>query len=182
VLVPLPFAFHTPTLVAIQPDYYKPTENRVSIFTRYPCVQQHPTYDPYTALCVELETERGLLLVYGTIMGIYGNRHENFRRDLPRQAEDVKRLSEGGANICVVGDYNLSFSDNYCFTKDGRTKVLDCFSQVGVTILTSERTWCIDHIAVSDRFVSGAEIRIEEWNLEKSLSDHKGILAELTWR
>jgi len=44
VIVPLPFAFHTPRLTEIQPDYYKPTENRVSIFTHYPCVQQHPTY------------------------------------------------------------------------------------------------------------------------------------------
>lgn len=172
------FGYHTPQLTKIQPTYYKPTENRVSIYTRYPCVRQHPTYDKYTALCVELETERGILLVYGTIMGIYGNRHKNFKEDLPRQIEDFRRLSAGGQNLCIAGDFNLSFSDDYYYTKEGRKSLLDCFDQIGVRILTADKAWCIDHIALSERFVAGATVQSEEWNLDKRLSDHKGIVVE----
>ncbi len=172
------FDYHTPQLTEIQPTYYKPTENRVSIYTRYPCIRQHPTYDKYTALCVELETEKGVLLVYGTIMGIFGNRHKNFKEDLPKQIEDFKRLSVGGQSLCIAGDFNLSFSDNYYFTKEGRASLLDCFGQIGIEILTADKTWCIDHIALSKRFVAGASVRIEEWNLDKRLSDHKGIVVD----
>lgn len=174
-----PFAYHTPSLAEILPTYYKPTENRVSIFTRYPCLHQHQTYDRYTSLCVELDTEKGSLLVYGTIMGIYGNRHENFKGDLSMQVEDFKRLVAREKNLCIAGDYNLSFSDNYYYTKDGRAVLLDCFDQTGIRILTAKRRWCIDHIAVPGQFVSGESVRIEEWNEDKRLSDHKGIVIEI---
>lgn len=174
-----PFAYHTPLLTELRPDYYKPTENRVSIYTRYPLICQHQTYDAYTALCVELETERGPLLVYGTIMGIYGNRHDNFKQDLPKQIRDFMRLSAGGKNLCIAGDYNLSISDNYYYTTEGRKLVLDCFNQIGVKILTADRVWCIDHIALSESFGFGAAPLIQEWNEDKRLSDHKGIVVDL---
>lgn len=111
-------------------------------------------------------------------MGIYGNRHDNFKQDLPKQIEDFKRLSAGGKNLCIAGDYNLSFSDNYYYTTEGRASVLDCFNQIGVKILTAERTWCIDHIALSERFGFGSNLLIQEWNEDKRLSDHKGIVVD----
>lgn len=86
------YCYQTPKLSDIQPEYYKPTENRVTIYSKYKCVQQHPTYDKYTALCVELETERGNLLVYGTIMGIYGNRHSNFAERICRNKLPILRV------------------------------------------------------------------------------------------
>ena len=52
-----PYSFHTPPLTDLQPVFYNPTENRVSIYTNYPCIRQHKTCDEYTALCVELESE-----------------------------------------------------------------------------------------------------------------------------
>lgn len=176
-----PYCYQTPKLLAIQPDYYKPTENRVSIFTKYKAVRQLPTYDKYTALCVELETERGNLLVYGTIIGIYGNRNPNFVADLARQIEDVKRLSALG-NVCFLGDYNLTFCDNYYYTKQGRADVLQCFSENKIALLTKDRPECIDHIAISENFVRGAAIQIDEWNYDKTLSDHKGIVVSLDFK
>jgi len=170
-------AFHTPLLYEQQPDYYKPTENRVSIFTNYPCVANYTTYDARTALCVELETERGPLIVYGTIMGIYGNRHPNFKQDLSEQVKDFKRLADTGKPFCVVGDYNLSFSDRWYYTTFGRDTVLESFRKNRLQLLTEETAECIDHIAISEDFVRGSSIEIHEWNLEKRLSDHKGIVV-----
>jgi len=37
----------------------------------------------------------------------------------------------------------------------------------------------IDHIAISEGFISNMETEIGEWNLDKKLSDHKGIYVEL---
>lgn len=176
-----PYCFQTLQLSDIQPDYYKPTENRVSIFTRYKVVRQLPTYDEYTALCVELETECGKLLVYGTIIGIYGNRNPNFVTDLARQIEDIQRLSALG-KICVLGDYNLSFCDNYYYTKQGRADILQCFSDNKIALLTKDRPECIDHIAISEIFVRGAAVRTDEWNYDKALSDHKGIVVSLDFK
>jgi exonuclease III len=174
--------FHTLPLTGITVPRYKPTENRVSIFTNYNCAYQHPTYDPYTSLCVELETERGNLLVYGTIIGIFGNRNQNFKQDLPMQIEDFRRLTADGQSLCVCGDYNLSFADNYYFTADGRNQLLGCFAENHISLLTGDRTECVDHIAISNSFIQNASVVISEWNLDKKLSDHKGTLTELTWR
>lgn len=172
-----PYCFHTLPPAELQPEWYKPTEKRVSVFTRYPCIRQHTTYDPYTSICVELETEQGSLLVYGTIIGIYGNRHPSFQEDLLRQCEDFMRLSEGQNNLCICGDWNCSFGDNYYFTRFGRDCLLQTLSKSKIRLLTALQAQCIDHIAISERFFDGTEMHIEEWNHEKRLSDHKGILV-----
>lgn len=170
-----PYSFHTPPLADIQPALYCAAENRVSIYTNCQCVRQHKTCDEYTALCVELETEKGRLLVYGTIIGIYGNRHPSFQQSLTQQLDDIKRLSAGGTPVCICGDFNCSFSDNYYFTKLGREALLRTFSEHDIELLTKNEAECIDHIAVSKRFISNSGIQIAEWNQDKLLSDHKGI-------
>ena len=166
--------FQTPQL----PDknYYKITENRVTIFTNYDAVKIYKTFDKFTAICVELETEFGNLLVYGTIIGISGNRNKSFKTDLMKQIEDFKILAE--KNICVVGDYNLSFADNYYFTNFGRDTLLKNFAELEIEILTKNCAECIDHIAISKNFLADRKFNFGEWNLEKNLSDHKGILVD----
>lgn len=173
------YCFQTPKLREIAPGYYKPTENRVSIFTNYKCVSPHPTYDAYTALCIELETRLGNLCVYGTIMGIEGNRRPSFKADLQKQIEDFACLTAAGKRLCIVGDYNISFSDNYYFTNFGRDALIRSFTENHIRLLTQNVPECIDHIAVSEQNVHGMPVSIEEWNVEKKLSDHKGIVATI---
>ena len=151
--------FQTPQL---DKNFYKPTENRVTICTNYNPVKIYKTFDKFTSICVELETEFGNLLVYGTIIGISGNRNKNFNQDLLKQIEDFKILSE--KNICVVGDYNLSFADNYYFTKFGRDTLLKNFSELKIEILTKNCAECIDHIAISKNFLSNRKFNFGEWN------------------
>lgn len=186
------YGFHTSKLHDAPSDYHMPdrykgyavsdvyavTENRVSIYTNYPWVKQYETYDQYTALCVELKTEGGNLLVYGTIIGILGNRDESFKQELLLQAKDYERLSKAG-NICICGDFNCSFADNYYFTNFGRNKLSASFDHNNISLLTGNQLEGIDHIAVSKNFVGDSKINISEWNLDKSLSDHKGIVAEI---
>ncbi len=174
-----PYCYSTPLLRDLRPDYYHATENRVSIYSNYKCIKEYPTYDRFTSKCVELETEKGNLLVYGTIIGIYGNREKTFQSELVKQLEDIKKLCAAGHNLCFVGDYNLSFGDNYYFTKFGRETIQYSFAENNIRLLTSGVQECIDHIAISKSFCTGTEIQIEEWNQDKKLSDHKGISVEV---
>ena len=129
---------------------------------------------------MELATEFGNLCVYGTIMGIFGNNRAPFQTDLVKQMEDIRLLTTEGRNVCVIGDYNLSFADNYYFTKIGRNTVQNSFDSAEIDILTAARLECIDHIAVSKQFMAGHRVtNIDEWNLDKRLSDHKGIVVQI---
>ena len=173
-----PYVCHSPLLREIRPDYYREAENRVSIYSRFPVIKEYKTYDMYTAVCVELLTDKGNLLVYGTIMGIFGNREASFNQDLEMQMNDIRRLSMEGHSLCVIGDFNLSFADNYYFTKFGRNLVQQTFRNCEIEILTKDVHECIDHIAVSKRF-AGERAAVVEWNKDKSRSDHKGIVVEI---
>lgn len=177
------YCFSTPKLSEAPSSYflpavYKPSENRVSIFTNYPCVKQYNTYDKFTSLCVELSTPKGNLLVYGTIIGILGNRHPSFKEELNRQCRDFKRLSTEG-KLCICGDFNCSFADNYYFTKADRAWLLHSIGENKISLLTRYQPECIDHIAVSKDFMDGYDVRFFEWNTDKSLSDHKGIVVDI---
>ena len=174
-----PYVCHSPLLREIRPDYYREAENRVSIYSRFPVIKEYKTNDMYTCVCVELLTDRGNLLVYGTIVGIFGNREASFNQDLEMQMNDIRRLSMEGHSLCVIGDFNLSFADNYYYTKYGRNLVRQTFLDCGIDILTQAVPECIDHIAVSKGF-PGETVTVTEWNKDKSLSDHKGIVVEIS--
>lgn len=174
------YCFRTPTLKGVTvPAVYAATENRVSVFTNYKCVGKHPTYDENTALCAELETEKGKLLVYGTIIGISGNRHSSYSRDLQKQLSDISRFVKAGYDICMAGDFNCTFCDSYYFTKSGRALITSSLAENNISILTKDTPQCIDHIAISKSFIGDSETSVEQWNIDKSLSDHKGIVAEI---
>lgn len=177
-----PYCYKTSLLTNTYSVNYKNTENRVSIYTKYKCIKEYSTHDRFTSICVELETEYGNLLVYGTIIGIFGNREKSFKQALEKQIEDINRLSGAGKRLCIIGDYNLSFSDDYYYTKFGRNAVWECCINNKLNIVTSHRPECIDHIALSKDFISNEKLKItsiNEWNYDKSLSDHKGIVIEL---
>lgn len=175
--------FFTPTPADIvlpyfnKPLHYAEAEHRVAIYTDYNPIRLYPTFDKETALCIELETDYGNLLVYGTIIGTLGNRTKSYEQDIIRQTEDFAALSSTH-NICICGDFNCSFADNYYYTKNGRQIMLQSFSENNIRLLTGKTAACIDHIAVSEQFVGNRMVHIEEWNIQKNLSDHKGISVQ----
>jgi hypothetical protein len=85
-----------------------------------------------------------------------------------------------GMYLCYIGDFNCSFSDNYYFTGKGREVILDTLNKNGLRLVTAEQPECVDHIALTAGMTDGTEMLIEEWNQDKQLSDHKGILVKLS--
>ena len=161
---------------SLDSDFYRNTERRITIHSKFEIVKHHQTFDSKTSICPEVATPKGNLLVYGTIIGIHGNRRKSFNEDLEKQLQDFDRLAT--MNICIAGDFNMSFGDNYYYTKHGRDSLNESFSKNQVINLTAGLSEAIDHICISESFAGGASVNMEEWNSGKTLSDHKGVCVE----
>ena len=157
---------------------YQETERRVALYTNYEVVRHYETYDKYTSLCVELKTEYGNLIIYGTIIGVFGNRNVSFKEDLIKQRANIERYAPK-APLCFIGDYNTSFADNYYFTNWGRTLLNTLFEKHDIELVTRGVPEAIDHIALSRSLIINKSVEISEWNADKKYSDHKGIAVQL---
>jgi exonuclease III len=159
-------------------DYFGEGERRVSIFSKYPITNELKTFRADTSLCVSLETPKGELIIYGTVIGNRGNKGYNFKEDLEEQILDFNRLSID-KNFCVAGDFNISFSDSYYTIKESREELQTTFENLGLKNITEDLPENIDHIVLTGTFCGTTKPKIETWNEEKNLSDHKGILIEI---
>ena len=157
---------------------YKPGENRTTIWTRYEIGIQQKTYDSFTSVCAEIETPIGLLIVYGTIIGVFGGIGERFTSDLENQLLDFEKLSTE-SSICIAGDLNVTFSGRVYPSHDARNKLNSVFEKLQLTNLTSEIENNVDHIVLSKSFVENRKVKIETWNIDKKLSDHIGVCLTL---
>jgi endonuclease/exonuclease/phosphatase family metal-dependent hydrolase len=156
--------------------YYKEGERRVSIYSKYRPVKALPTFRNDTSICVRFATPLGNLDVLGTVIGIYGNREKSFNEDLELQLTDFFNIGyPSPAGACIAGDFNISFSDNYYYTKEGRNKLKTLFKSLNLDILTEKIPDNIDHIVVSKYFRGKRRFRVKTWNTDKSLSDHIGV-------
>ena len=159
-------------------------ENRVTVWTKYKVKESIETSDPSLSTCVVVTTPFGDLIVYGTVIGVYGNRDKDFIADLEIQSADWRRISKMG-NVCLVGDFNMTLGfDNYYYTKEGRLRLSDCFRELAVTPITQDIAENIDHIAIANALLQNFSCSAKVWNRERDrgLSDHMGVWVELTQR
>lgn len=165
---------------------YKEGERRVIVCVarKHKSKQRDYTYDPQTAICVEVETPPGIVAVYGTIIGIYGNKGDQFKKDLAAQLIDLGKLPKE-MSICIAGDYNMSFGDNTYKTETERNIIIDTFRKLKIYNLTASIPDNIDHIALSKSLIKNRSIKTtafnidEAGNINKKLSDHMGVLVEI---
>ena len=175
--------FHTAIL---QDPKYKVGERRVSIFSKYPLADEikgFETFNADTAICVNSKTPIGELAVYGTIMGVLGNKGAQFKDDLEKQLLDFEAIHRKASHFCIAGDLNISFSDNYYFTHVGRAKLNASFAQHQMINCTANLRHNIDHIVLSEKYVGDRRVVVSYWNETENkrarLSDHKGGMVEI---
>ncbi|MBL0145407.1 MAG: endonuclease/exonuclease/phosphatase family protein [Chitinophagaceae bacterium] len=163
-------------------SFYKQGDRQVSIFSKYPIVRHIPTFRSDTSLCLTVDTPYGELIIYGTIIGNFGNGGDQFKLDLEKQLADFEAIGKA-QNFCIIGDLNISFSDNTYFTKEGREKLRNSFEQLGMKIMTQQITQNIDHIILAKEFIANKKIVNGFWNDTGNkltrMSDHKGVFLEL---
>ena len=158
-------------------DYYKQGELRVSIYSVFPIIAQLPVTNPETTVCALIETPYGQLAVYGCIIGVHG-RGKGFDVDLEQQLDDLSKITQAHL-VCYAGDFNVSFCDRYYTKKEAKELLERSFSTFGMKNLTADIPENIDHIAISESFLTNASIQHSCWNKEKKLSDHKGVMVTL---
>lgn len=157
---------------------YKVGENRVSILTKYNTTTRHKTFDRFTTVCTDIETPFGLLTVYGSIIGVFANRQPRFDNDLNGQLSDFEKICPG-RQICIAGDFNVTFSGRPWPSNKARQILVDTFKTYGLTNTTANITDTVDHIVLSNDFLYNKHFEIETWNNAKELSDHVGHLLIL---
>lgn len=168
----------------LQDKMYKVGERRVSIFSQLPITDKRfETFNSATALCVSIKTLLGELTVYGTILGVFGNKGNQFKDDLEKQLLDFENISKQTKNFCIIGDLNISFSDNYYFTKIGREKLNSSFEKLQMKNYTADLKHNIDHIILTEKFVGKRKVITSYWNETENkqtrLCDHKGVMLEI---
>lgn len=157
---------------------YRNGENRVSILTKYKATTRHKTFDSFTTVCTDIETPFGLLTVYGSIIGVFGNRQPRFDNDLNGQIADFKKLFPG-RQVCLAGDLNVTFSGQLWPSNKARQALVDAFNALGLTNTTVNIPDTVDHIVLSNDFLKNKQLEIETWNVDKKLSDHVGHVLTL---
>jgi exonuclease III len=157
-------------------EKYEDGENRVTIWSKYEGSRRTESCDSLSSICAEIKTPVGVLIVYGTVIGVYGNRDKDFISDLEQQMNNWRQLYELG-NLCIAGDYNLSLGNNFYYTKDGRQKIVDCFQKLKIIPLTSGDTENIDHIAISEPISKTVKCEMNLWNKarDRNISDHMAV-------
>lgn len=120
-----------------------------------------------------------MLTVYGSIIGVFGNRQPRFDSDLNGQLSDFEILFPN-RQICFAGDLNTTFSGRPWPSKKAREILIDAFDRFELINTTADIVDTVDHIVLSDELLINKKLEIEIWNTKKKLSDHVGHMITLT--
>ena len=93
-------------------------ENWTTIWSRFPVTGVIPTHAPEIAVCVEIDSPAGPLIVYGTVLPYHADRvaSDGYRgwqshyESIPRHGADWRKIRQDYPThvICVAGDFNQS--------------------------------------------------------------------------
>jgi exonuclease III len=159
---------------------YKKGENRVSVWTKYPILKTYKTFDHFTSLCFELYTPYGIMMIYATIIGVFGGVGTRFKMDFESQILDFRKLFKSNT-ICLTGDFNITLQGYPYPSYAARNAFNNELKKYNLQNATYQIENNVDHIIFSEQFLADKQVAIEKWNEEKSLSDHIGIAVTLTY-
>lgn len=159
---------------------YKPHELRVSVYSKYPLVNQGATFNGRTAVCLNAQTPYGELLMYATIIGILGGTNANYHTELLHHLSDFNKYFNQKA-VCLIGDLNTTFTGRVYPSIKARGILNNTFDKYNLVNLTHAVENCVDHIVVSKDFISNRKFTISTWNEDKRLSDHIGIMVDISF-
>lgn len=186
-----PHAGYVP-LASLPAAFHALGESCSAIWSRYGIKRAIKTFEVDTAVCAEVDTPIGLMLIYGTIL-TYANdkgannkskKWEEHRKAIADHGADWKRIAKEFPShaMCIAGDLNISFGDNYYFTESNRQDLLAIFKSFNMVNLTADVKQNIDHIVVSQPLIEDCTVSVTTWNEDKQLSDHIGTCVEIAPR
>lgn len=157
---------------------YKPGENRITIFSKFPIEKTIATYDPYTAVCCEINSAIGPLTLYGSIIGSFGGKDVFFKKDLQQQQTEIENLSKH-QNLIYSGDFNISFSGFPYPSKEVIYDMSDFFKANALRNMTGENENSVLHVVVSKALLKDKKMKQEMIEIGTQISDHNLVLVEI---
>jgi endonuclease/exonuclease/phosphatase family metal-dependent hydrolase len=87
-------------------------------------------------------------------------------------------------NLCIAGDFNISFADNYYTKALVRSVMQEFFTKHKLMHLTAGLPQCIDHIILSNKLLEKDAKHVKPTSVgtfgeEKVLSDHVGVWVKV---
>lgn len=169
---------------------HKLGESCTAIWSRYGIRQAIRTFEIDNSVCAEIDTPLGQILVYGTILTYANDKGPNNKSK--KWDEHRKAIAEHNNKdwmpitkafprhaLCIAGDFNISFCDNYYSAEANRNDLLGVLEALDMKNLTAEVKENIDHIVVSHSLIADCKTSVSKWNDNKELSDHIGVCVEI---
>lgn len=185
-----------------QTGYHAEGECFVAIGSRWPIVRSIETFDPFFAICAEICTPVGPMIVFGSIItyandrgpDVKSRRWEEHRKSIKSHAADWRRLRKAFPNhlFCAAGDFNQS-RDGSGWYEDAQSVMeltsalknasLKCVTEADMRAngqLQSRAS--VDHICLSDP-LAAQMLAVRAWEGRTPdgcrLSDHNGIVIDI---
>jgi endonuclease/exonuclease/phosphatase family metal-dependent hydrolase len=192
--------------VALPSNKNKHGKYWTTVWSKYPIVNQLPTHEPDTAVCAEIDSPIGKILIYGTIIPYHlynappaWDAHYKAIRDHGNNWARLLHETSNKLPLIVAGDFNQTRDNSVGTygTKKGRELLSDELSRNGLTCLTTEnfgvtgklktdpqKGWArnnIDHICMTEN--AFRVVRVGAWDhftdSNKYMSDHNGVYVDL---
>lgn len=195
--------FHGYVGLASRPESSKlPGQNKTTIWSRFGIRKSIQTFDPDTAVCAEIETRIGLMIVYGTIITYWGDIYEEFQKpwdrhfdEIDRHAKDWEKISRQFPHhiMCLAGDFNqnrdgtLWFKQQWKKNSEAVQELSNRLSSLSIKCVTEQDMRKekripranIDHICVSERIIA-KPLSYDAWFINES--SHNGVYVDIPLR
>lgn len=158
--------------------------NRVAIYSKYECIDSFPVIDTTTSICRRFNTEIGSLTIYATIIGTRFNKKPYAENELNNCIADCLKISNLTSDLCIIGDLNTSFIETEVYHEikgiNSRQALVNLCKNCGIDLTTKEIAQNIDHILLPKEIAKSHKIESKVFIEKDTLSDHKGILVDIT--
>ena len=195
---PDPFAGYVGLASRPESHKEKPGQNKTTIWSRFGLQRTIATFDPDTAVCAEIQTPMGPMIVYGSIITYWGDTNAEFPKQWDRHLNEIERHANDWERIatklhdpimCLAGDFNQNRDNTLWFPQAEKNRnAVSVLSQAlkdrSIKCVTEQDMRSekkipranIDHICLSDRIAKHA-IAYDTWYVE-GLS-HNGVCIDL---
>ena len=191
---------YEPVASASISGYHAAGENLSTIWSRWKVLRSIPTFDPLWAVCAEVDSPLGAMIIYGTVItyandkGISGTakQWEEHRRSIHQHHEDWLRIQKQYPNhlMCIAGDFNQSRDQSGWYEEKQSVELLStALHDLSVVCVTEENLQTkglsrstVDHICLSENLQSH-QLEVGAWEGTTSengkMSDHNGMFVDL---
>jgi hypothetical protein len=182
-------------------EYHKAGENLTTIWSRWKILCCLPTFDSTCAVCAEVNSPFGAMIVYGTVItyandkGMSGTakRWEEQRRSIHQHHEDWLRIQKQFPNhlMCIAGDFNQSRDGSGWYEdKESVDRLSANLHNLSLVCVTEENMRArglsratVDHICLSASLVPHV-VKVGAWEgttpENGKMSDHNGVFVDIT--